>query len=120
MLIESKVLFFIRGVKICIDYFYDYKDLSIVKELYSAMPEVSKEHSLAKEIYELAFQVEEHLSSPIEIELPDLKDELFLSGNLHDNSISESQIIKIIKKHESLLKNLTDEHIKKIDYFSKH
>ena len=52
--------------------------------------------------------------------ISDLKDELFLSGNLHDNSISESQIIKIIKKHESLLKNLTDEHIKKIDYFSKH
>ena len=50
----------------------------------------------------------------------DLKDELFLSGNLHDNSISESQIMKIIKKHESLLKNLTDQHIKKIDYFSKH
>ena len=49
----------------------------------------------------------------------DLKDELFLSGHLHDNSISEDQIMKIIKKHESLLKNLTDEHIKKINYFKK-
>jgi hypothetical protein len=49
----------------------------------------------------------------------DLKDELFLGGNLHDNSISEDQIMNIIKKHESLLINLTDEHIKKINYFKK-
>ena len=49
----------------------------------------------------------------------DLKDELFLGGNLHDNTISEKQIQKILTKHESLLKKLTDEHIKKINYFSK-
>ena len=49
----------------------------------------------------------------------DLKDELFLGGNLHDNEISEKQIKKIIKKHEILLKNLTNEHIKKINYDKK-
>ena len=49
----------------------------------------------------------------------DLKDELFLGGNLHDNTISEKQIKKILTKHESLLKKLTGEHIKKINYFSK-
>jgi len=63
--------------EICVDYFYDYKDLSIVKELYSAMPEISKEHSLAKEIYELAFQIEENLSAPIVMELPDTSGRLF-------------------------------------------
>ena len=39
----------------------------------------------------------------------DLKDELFLGGNLHDNTISEKQIQKILTKHESLLKKLTEE-----------
>ena len=49
----------------------------------------------------------------------DIKDELFLGGSLHDNKISEKQIRKLLTKHESLLKNLTNEHIKKIKSLEK-